>query len=120
VREKETCAFCSYQSKFSLQWTSTPLLACNAFAWQIKADWVNGPFVKSNVPPGDAATDTALNQTKTLTTTLSGTDFGVIEFDAIIENGANAGTFSLRWAQNASNVTAVNVRPGSYLEYIVS
>lgn len=44
------------------------------------------------------------------------TSKAIIEFDMVIQNGANAGTVTLQWAQNAaSGVTTVYA--GSYLEY---
>lgn len=38
-------------------------------------------------------------------------------FDALIENGANAGTFAFQWAQNTSNGTDTTVLRGSWLEW---
>jgi hypothetical protein len=42
---------------------------------------------------------------------------GYIEFDGIVQNGANAGTFAFQWAQNTTDVTATIVRAGSYLQW---
>ena len=69
--------------------------------------------------PAAIALESTLNNAHTLSTGAGGTP-GLVQFEAIIENGANAGTFSFRWAQSVSNGTNVNVRPGSYLEHLVS
>jgi hypothetical protein len=42
---------------------------------------------------------------------------GLVEFDAIIENGLNAGAFAFQWAQSTSSATNTTVLEGSYLEY---
>lgn len=43
---------------------------------------------------------------------------GWVEFDGIIHNGANAGDFAFRWAQNASQAVDTSVYAGSYIDYI--
>lgn len=48
----------------------------------------------------------------------SGGGAGMVEFDGVIDNGANAGTFAVQWAQNVSDVNATDVYVGSYLEYM--
>ena len=63
------------------------------------------------------AVDTAFSAADiTITGTSAGE--GYIEFEGIVQNGANAGTFDFRWAQNTSDVTATIVRAGSYLEWM--
>ena len=52
--------------------------------------------------------------------TVAGNHPGGVFFESIIENGANAGTWSVRWAQSVSNAGAVVLRPGSYIEYSTS
>lgn len=47
-----------------------------------------------------------------------GTGSGAIEFSATIHNGATAGNFVFKWAQNASDATATIVKSGSYIDYI--
>lgn len=42
---------------------------------------------------------------------------GWLAIEGIIQNGANAGTVALQWAQNTSNAGATAIRGGSYLEY---
>ncbi len=63
--------------------------------------------------------ETPLNAYPTSRTLSTGGDqtAGMILIDMMISNGANAGTFSFDWAQNASNVSATKVLKGSYLEY---
>jgi hypothetical protein len=51
-------------------------------------------------------------------TTPTGTTGGWVEMDAIVHNGANAGTFAFQWAQDTSDgIGSTTVRAGSYLEY---
>ncbi|HLC28314.1 MAG TPA: hypothetical protein VJL07_02590 [Dehalococcoidia bacterium] len=47
----------------------------------------------------------------------TGTNGGWFQLEGIIHNGANAGNFSLQWAQAAGGITSTVVRAGSYLEY---
>jgi hypothetical protein len=47
----------------------------------------------------------------------TGTD-GMFEFEAVIINGANAGTFAFAWAQVTSTASNTTVYRGSYLEHI--
>lgn len=89
---------------------------------------VNGPasptlvqIETKSVGPGTSALSniglkTAFAFTAVAVTDTSGTG-GSAEFEGIVHNGANAGTVSLRWAQNTSNVGDTTVRAGSYLEY---
>lgn len=46
-----------------------------------------------------------------------GAGTGEIYLEGIIKNGANAGDFSLTWAQTASDVTATVWLAGSYIDY---
>lgn len=49
---------------------------------------------------------------------LTGTpDYVVLHVEGIVQNGSNAGTFSLRWAQQTSNATGSSCLAGSTLEY---
>lgn len=41
----------------------------------------------------------------------------MVTFEAVIENGANAGNFAFQWAQATSDANATIVLKGSYLEY---
>lgn len=41
---------------------------------------------------------------------------GVLELEGIIHNGANAGFFTLQWAQQVSNVTPAQLYAGSWLQ----
>jgi len=45
-----------------------------------------------------------------------GTGSGVIKIDAFVQNGANAGSFGISWAQNTSDAGNTIVEAGSYLE----
>lgn len=47
----------------------------------------------------------------------TGTNGGVVAFDGIIHNGANAGSFAFAWAQNTSDAVATIVRAGSYIDW---
>ncbi len=42
-----------------------------------------------------------------------------VDITMIVENGANAGTFAIQWAQTTSSLTSLSVLKGSYLEYSV-
>lgn len=42
----------------------------------------------------------------------------VLTIDAFVQNGANAGTFAIQFAQSSSNAAATTVSKGSYLEYV--
>ena len=50
---------------------------------------------------------------------ITGTSTGVghVMLDIIVQNGANAGTFSIRWAQNTLDASNTTVLKGSTLEY---
>lgn len=47
----------------------------------------------------------------------TGTTGGVVEFDMIVQNGVNAGTFGFQWAQNTSDASNTTVLAGSSLTY---
>lgn len=47
----------------------------------------------------------------------AGTTGGFIQFEGVVHNGVNAGTFSFQWSQNTSGSTPATVRAGSYLEW---
>lgn len=51
-------------------------------------------------------------------TTASATP-GWIGLSGFVQNGVNAGTVSIRWAQNSSSASATTVRAGSFLKYAV-
>ena len=44
---------------------------------------------------------------------------GRLEINGTIHNGATAGDFKLRWAQNASEAVNTTVRAGSYIEWMI-
>ena len=77
--------------------------------------------VRRDTVPGSGtfsfAVDTAYPGADVSLTSLSGTTGGYVTFQGIVHNGVNAGTFSFKWAQNSSSVTATTVRAGSYIEY---
>jgi hypothetical protein len=53
--------------------------------------------------------------------TITGTDnsaLGYLKVEMMVRNGANAGTFAFRWAQNTSDPTNTTIVAGSMLEYI--
>lgn len=49
-------------------------------------------------------------------TSVVGTSGGYIELSAIIHNGVNAGVFAFQWAQQVTNVGALTIRAGSFME----
>lgn len=74
---------------------------------------------RHTVAPGDTAdsgiaTDSAFSSGDI--TVLGGAGVGVITIDAFIQNGANAGSFGISWAQNTSDGGNTIVEVGSYLE----
>lgn len=52
-----------------------------------------------------------------MTSASSGNPHGYVEIDAMVQNGANSGTFAFQWAQNSSSAISLSVLAGSYLEY---
>jgi len=42
---------------------------------------------------------------------------GIVRMDGIIHNGANAGNFNFRWAQNTSTALNTSVLSGSHISY---
>ena len=74
---------------------------------------VIGPVVDVEFEPGKLpAIYNALEVTG------AGSTGGFLDMDITWQNGANAGTFALQWAQNSSGGNATTVRAGSYLEYM--
>jgi len=65
---------------------------------------------------GNIAIDTAYSSADIVITEVSGTE-GYFEFDGVVHNGANAGTFAIQWAQNTSDAGGTTVRAGSFIEY---
>jgi hypothetical protein len=65
----------------------------------------------------DVAVDTAYSAAD-IAVAGAGTNGGIVQFDAIIHNGATAGMFAFLWAQNTSDAGATIVRAGSLLEWI--
>lgn len=59
--------------------------------------------------------DTAYSTSIAITSTGSG--YGIIEYTILVQNGANAGTFAVEWAQNTSDASDTIVLAGSYIEY---
>lgn len=72
------------------------------------------------IPGGAAdsaiAVDTAFSAAD-ITAIGVGTTGGWVEFDGILQNGINPGTFSIQWAQNTSDPGNTTVLAGSQLEY---
>lgn len=68
--------------------------------------------------PAFAAVGTAYPSSTGVALTGNAATGGFIEFDFVVHNGANAGTFQFQFAQNTqTNDTGAIVRAGSYLEY---
>jgi len=62
-----------------------------------------------------AGVDTAYSTSLPITSTASG--YGIIEYTILVQNGANAGTFAVEWAQNTSDAGDTIVLAGSYIQY---
>lgn len=97
-------------------------VAAADFKWQL-----TGPssptlvrIARRAIGGGDAAFSAVGVDTdfSTSVAVLGGGEEGFVEFDAAIQNGANAGTFAFQWAQNTSDAGNTTVRAGSYLEFI--
>lgn len=48
---------------------------------------------------------------------IGGAGLVVVHYELEVHNGANAGTFSVNWAQNSSNAANTTLNAGSHLEY---
>lgn len=42
---------------------------------------------------------------------------GIYQYELLVHNGSNSGTFAIEWAQGTSNASNTTVKAGSYLEY---
>jgi hypothetical protein len=58
------------------------------------------------------------NYTAAIATTGTGTA-GLVDFEVMLNNGANSGFVIFQWAQNTSSVSSTTVHKGSYLEWEV-
>jgi hypothetical protein len=80
---------------------------------------VNGPAGLSRLRVGNPALlysyASAYDSNITFTAALS--TLTLIEFTGVVVNGATAGTFAVRFAQNSSNITGCTVEQRSWLEY---
>lgn len=73
------------------------------------------------VPGGTALAGILVDQAFSaadLALTSTGTNGGWIEFEGVVHNGANLGTFDFAWAQNTTTAGNTTVLAGSYLEYM--
>lgn len=119
--------------KFGVQANKTYVFCAEIFyATPTAADFkydVNGPSSPTLVrietqsrAPGAVAIvasgQTAFGFGPNSITETSGTT-GWVGISGTIQNGDNAGTVSIRWAQNTSNASATTVRAGSFLKYAV-
>jgi hypothetical protein len=75
---------------------------------------------RKHVVPGATADVNGMDTAATASTAVTGagTNGGFLDMDITWQNGANAGTFALQWAQNSSGANATTVRAGSYVEYM--
>jgi hypothetical protein len=64
---------------------------------------------------GTIAIDTAFSTSTSVTGT--GTD-GYFEYEGVIQNGVNAGTIAVQWAQDTSDAGNTIVRAGSFIDYM--
>jgi len=82
---------------------------------------INGPTIgagKIRAQAGAmAGTTNSILAYETLVASSASTLIGLLRISATITNGANSGTFAVRFRQNASNANASIVEAGSYLEY---
>ena len=61
----------------------------------------------------------AIDDFNTVTTITCSTGvYWVLQFNALVQNWSNAGTFAFQWAQNTSDANVTQVLAGSYMEYI--
>lgn len=75
---------------------------------------------KSIVATGVAESLIGVDVTYTAAQALDGgAGAGFVEFEAIVQNGANAGAFAFNWAQNTSDAGNTTVFAGSVMEYRV-
>ena len=80
---------------------------------------VNGPAGLSRLRAGGPSLDYAYASAydTNITFTASLGFLGLIEIIGVVVNGATAGTFAVRFAQNSSNATGCTVEQRSWLEY---
>lgn len=75
---------------------------------------------EASAPPGTSVSDLFMTAFDGSDQSLqgSGTDtYGFIVIEGLISNGANAGSFTLEWAQRVSDVGNTSVLASSYFEY---
>jgi hypothetical protein len=75
---------------------------------------------RHHVVPGSVVDTNGMDTAATASTSVAGTGTtgGFLEMDIVWQNGVNAATFALQWAQNTSGATTTTVRAGSYMEYM--
>lgn len=77
---------------------------------------------RGSLAPGDTAFTTLAVDTSfssgDIVITSAAANGGFVDFEGLIQNGANAGAFAIQWAQNTSDAGATTVRAGSYLEWL--
>lgn len=83
---------------------------------------INGPAIGTGnlrvLAGGLTGNLTAISTYATAFTTISSAVITLMEFRAIIHNGANAGTFAVQFKQNSSSTVASIIETGSWLEYL--
>ncbi len=42
----------------------------------------------------------------------------MVKLDIIVQNGANAGSFTFKWCSESSSANSATIRKGSYMEYV--
>lgn len=94
--------------KFSFTWPTSPTLLA-----------IRRKVMQQTVTAYEAQLIDVVYWTSVSVLTTTG-QINIVEFDAIIHNGANAGNFAFQWAQNTSNADSTLVYAGSYLEYITT
>jgi hypothetical protein len=102
------------------------------FVWITNASSTQGSFYDINGPASPTLVRYAINESgdtdATGNFTQLATAFQVdslythaleifLNIEGFVQNGANAGTVSFRWAQNVSTASNTTVRAGSYVDY---
>lgn len=94
--------------KFSFAWPATPTLL--AIGRRVR---------QQTTTTYESILTDVVYWTSVTALTISG-QVNIMEFDWILHNWANAGTFAVQWSQNTSSGNATSVQAWSYVEYIVT
>lgn len=102
-------------------WWSTPTAADFKFALTGPAG-AYGVIVRHGAGPGGTPAFGAFGTAFPVSgsyTEVSGTQFGAMIIEGVMQNQSNAGPITLQWAQNTSDVGNTSVNQGSWLDWLV-